>query len=73
MSAAWTEPDYYWEMTIAAVRDNCRETCGINDVKGVNVQLICTVTVLPIRLLACSMESDDDIAEDWVSDVNCAI
>ena len=34
---------------------------------------VCTVTVLPMRLLACSMASDDDIAEDWVSEVNCAI
>jgi len=34
-------------MTIEAVRDNCTETRGINDVKGVNVELTCTVTVLP--------------------------
>jgi hypothetical protein len=32
-----------------------------------------TVTVLPIRLLAWSAESEEDIAVDCVKDVNCAI
>lgn len=32
-----------------------------------------TVTVLPIRLLACMAVSDEDIALVWVNDVNCAI
>jgi hypothetical protein len=34
---------------------------------------VCTVTVLPIRLLAWSIESEADMAEDCVSEVNCAI
>ena len=29
--------------------------------------------MLPIRLLACNIESEDDIALDCVSEVNCAI
>ena len=37
------------------------------------VESVCTVTVLPIRLLAWSAESEPDIAVDCVSEVNCAI
>lgn len=31
------------------------------------------VTVLPIKLFACNIESEDDIALDCVNEVNCAI